>query len=139
MNIRFLKTDFYRAFSSVKILLSSLGVFFVSVWTGKVSQQCPDVLSQFNYTKWTSLYILIFFFGSLAFSDSMLEDKEHGFLKQQMLRCGRKTYVSGRTFCCFVSTAFTISFGSMLYILYLYQMRSTALSEQTKLLCQGSF
>ena len=135
----FLKADFYRAFSSMKIWLSSVGVFFASVWTGKVSQQCPDVLSQFDYTKWTSFYILIFFFGSLAFSDSMLEDKEHGFLKQQILRCGRKAYVSGRSFSCFVSATFAISLGSVFYVLYLCQGHSTAITETNRLLCMGSF
>lgn len=120
MLINYLRTDFYRLVKSSQFYISVVGIFAVYMISSLQTIGMRNVIEIFWMVKFYSFTICIFAAGSFAFSNGLLEDIEHKFCYNCVLRGNLKDYVMAKVICCFVAAMLATMLGTTIYAVVLH-------------------
>lgn len=125
-----LRTEFQRAFKNQRLWLIPF-LALASLWAGY--RQFPldsffEGASKNVYRLWTLWYAFAFYnylaplLAAIPYSDSLIIDRRHGFLKNILTRCSMRRYLAARILANAAVGALSVSIPAVLMLVYCYSI-----------------
>lgn len=113
----YLKTDFYRMFTSKHFLLAVLGI--VGVYSFAWAQlRSQDVYLLIYYIKFYSTYMLLLVFASAAYSNTIVEDMEYKNYYLQIQKGSLGKYIWSKVITTFFSSVIVMVLGTIIFCMF---------------------
>lgn len=113
----FWKMELYRMLSGKSFWLSSIGVLGVLICVNLITPHAEDIVSQYYFNKYYTLFIVVFAFGSTAYANSLWEDEEHKYWQCLLIRGNLKKYIRAKVGTGFLSGMLSLLIGQTAYFL----------------------
>lgn len=112
-----MKTDFSRAFISLRFPLAVFLMYLVWDLNSKRFGNPEDVLYLFIHTWARSItYLLAMAVSAVVYTTSYCEDIEHNFLRYSILRTSVSKYVLSKVLTCFCGAFCTVFLGTIIFL-----------------------
>lgn len=119
---KYLKVDLYRCFLSIRFVSAvviSISILLVASLEANAGFFNPDVYSLFLYTMYTLPHILIMSGAAFAYAGSICEDMEHLYIRNEIMRGTKKSFVAARILTIFLSAQSVVTIGCTLFAVIL--------------------
>lgn len=113
--IKYIKVDLYRCFLSkrfVTAVVIILVVLLLGVQEAEKGYFDADVYSYFLFTMQMTPHFLIFSGAAFAYAGSFCEDREHCYIRNEVMRGNKKSFVVARVVTVFLSAQIVVMLGS---------------------------
>lgn len=123
--IKYIKVDLYRCFLSRRFAIAViiiLGILLLGLQEAEQGYFEADVYSYFLFTMEMTPHILIFSGAAFAYAGSFCEDREHWYIRNEVMRGNKKSFVAARIVTVFLSAQVAVMLGSTIfaYILHFF-------------------
>lgn len=132
--IKYIKVDLYRCFLSKRFVIAVviiLGVLLLGVQEAEKGYFDADVYSYFIFTMQMAPHLLIFSGAAFAYAGSFCEDREHCYIRNEVMRGNKKSFVAARVVTVFLSAQIAVTLGAAIFACILHFFHPWALPNTT--------
>lgn len=134
--VKYIKVDLYRCFLSkrfVTAVVIIVGVLLLSVQEAEQGYFDADVYSYFLFTMEMTPHLLIFSGAAFAYAGSFCEDREHCYIRNEVMRGNKKSFVAARVVTVFLSAQIAVTLGAAIFACILHFFHPWALPDTTNM------
>lgn len=134
--VKYIKVDLYRCFVSkrfVTAVVIILVVLLLGVQEAKQGYFDVDVYSYFLFTMQMTPHLLIFSGAAFAYAGSFCEDREHCYIRNEVMRGNKKSFVAARVVTVFLSAQIAVMLASSIFACILHFFHPWVITNRTNM------
>lgn len=134
--VKYIKVDLYRCFLSKRFVIAVLiilGVLLFGVQEAEKDSSNADVYFYFLFTMDMAPHLLIFSGAAFAYAGSFCEDREYRYIRNEVMRGNKKSFVAARVVTVFLSAQIAVTLGAAIFACILRFFHPWALPNTTNM------